>query len=99
MNLIELWALGRKLLELRALVQRARQHIDLPTLRRVGSEVFELEQKQPNPESGAEKLTKLIDWFSRSYPEYSRHVDLISAIVSGLVWIYNAVGIFRKGAA
>jgi hypothetical protein len=90
------WQLGGKALDVLRWARDVAVSIDVDAVLRIAFKVFEIERDRRGI-PGAEKLTELLDWLRREYPNVQAIASVI-AFVKALVALVNAVGLFRSRA-
>ena len=96
MSIISRWQLGAKALDLMAAATEFIKTTNLDAVLAALLKVVELERELSGPGNGAEKLTRLLQWFVSTFPQYGYSVGVLRDFASALVGLFNVVRLFRK---
>lgn len=96
MSIISRWKLGSKALDLLAAATELLKTTSVDAVLAALLRVVQLEHDLSSSGNGAEKLTRLLQWFVSTFPQYGYSVGVLRDFAGALVALFNALRLFRK---
>ena len=96
MGFMDRWKLGALALNLMQRAADLARTVDFDAVLTAAAKIVELERSLSGPGNGAEKLARLLQWFTSAFPQHAYSVGILRDFAGALVGLLNVVKVFRK---